>query len=55
VTVILEIFAAERGCAVEELVLIRDGEDEPLSKIVLIDAGYPRNRRHHVHHVRAVR
>jgi transposase len=55
VTVILEIFAAERGCPVEELVLIRDGEDEPLSGIVLIDAGYPRNRRHHVHHVSAVK
>ncbi len=55
VTVILEIFAAERGCAVEELVLIREGEDEPLSGIVLIDADYPRNRRHHVHHVSAVK
>ncbi len=55
VTVILEIFAAERGCGVEELVLIREGEDEPLSTIVVIDADYPRHRRHHVHHVDAVK
>jgi hypothetical protein len=55
VTVILEIFAAERGCGVEELVLIREGEDEPLSAIVVIDADYPRHRRHHVHHLSAVK
>jgi hypothetical protein len=55
VTAILEIFAAERGCGVEELVLIREGEHEPLAVTIVIDADYPRRRRHHVHHVSAVK
>jgi hypothetical protein len=50
-TAVLEIFAAERGCKVEELVLLREGESEPLPVLVVIDAGYPSHRRHHVHHV----
>ncbi|GLS37303.1 hypothetical protein GCM10010869_28960 [Mesorhizobium tianshanense] len=49
VTEIVDIVAAERGCRVEELVLIRDGDDEPLTSIVLIEADYPHKRRHHVH------
>jgi len=50
VTVILDIVAAERGCRVEELVLVRDGEDESLTTVVLVEADYPHKRRHHVHH-----
>jgi hypothetical protein len=50
-TAVLEIFAAERGCKVEELVLLREGESEPLSALVVIEVGYPSHRRHHVHHV----
>ncbi len=50
VTLILDIVAAERGCSVEELVLVRDGDTEPLTEIVVIEGDYPHNRRHHVHH-----
>ena len=50
-TAVLEIFAAERGCEVEELVLLREGENEPLSALAVIEVGYPSHRRHHVHHV----
>jgi len=48
---VLEIFAAERGCKVDELVLFREGGDEPLSALVVIEADYPRHRRHHLHYV----
>ena len=41
---ILEIVAAERGCGIEELVLAREGEDEPLTSGVVVDAGYPHKR-----------
>lgn len=51
VTAILDIVAAERGWNVEELVLIRDGEEECLTGVVLVDERYPHKRRHHVHHV----
>ncbi|MBU2829760.1 hypothetical protein [Acidithiobacillus ferriphilus] len=51
VTTLLEIIASERGCAVEELVLFREGEDELLTEGVLVEAGYPHRRRHHVHYV----
>lgn len=50
VTVILDLIASERGCPVEELILIREGEEEPITEIVVLDSGYPHNRRHHVHH-----
>ena len=46
---IIEIVAAELGCGVEELVLFRDGEAQPLTEAVLVDATYPHKRRHHVH------
>ena len=49
VTVILEVLAAERGCRMEELILIREGDDEPLTAAVLIEDDYPCRRRHHVH------
>jgi hypothetical protein len=49
VTVTLEVLAAERGCRMEELILIRDGDDEPLTEAVLIEEDYPCRRRHHVH------
>ena len=48
--VLLEVVARERNCQVEELILIREGEAEALSAIVLIEADYPHHRRHHVHH-----
>ena len=50
VTAILGLIAAERGCAAEELVLAREGADEPLASGVVIDEDYPYKRRHHVHH-----
>ncbi|MER8600523.1 hypothetical protein NKH09_21935 [Mesorhizobium sp. M1339] len=50
VTVILDIIAAERGCSVEELILVREGDEEPLTEMVVIEADYPHKRRHHVHH-----
>lgn len=50
VAALVEVIAVERGCRVEELILIREGEDEPLSAAVLIEAGYPGHRRHHIHH-----
>jgi hypothetical protein len=50
-TIVLEIFAAERGCKAEELILFREGEDEPLSALIVINADYPHHRRHHVHHI----
>lgn len=49
VTLILEIMAAEKGCAVEELIIVREGDDEPLTSAVLIEENYPHRRRHHVH------
>jgi hypothetical protein len=54
-TAILNVIAGERGCRVEELVLFREGEDEPLTSIILIEADYPSNRRHHVHHTGEVK
>ena len=50
VTTILEIFAAERACLVEELVLVREGEDGPLTSTIMVDAKYPHTRCHHVHY-----
>ena len=49
VTAILGFIAAERGCVAEELVLAREGADEPLTSGVVIDEDYPYKRRHHVH------
>ena len=46
---ILEIVAAERGCSAEELVLVREAEDEPLTVGVVVDAEYACGRPHHVH------
>ena len=50
VTRILELVAAERGCGIEELVLAREGENEPLTSGVMVDTGYPHKRPHHVHY-----
>lgn len=49
VLTIIQIIAAEQGCAVEELIIIRDGEALPLDLHLVLDADYPRHRRHHVH------
>lgn len=52
---ILEVFAAEYGCEVAELVVFREGDDEPLSELIVIEADFPHHRRHHVHRVHAVK
>lgn len=49
VSKILEILATERGCNVEELVLTREEEGEPLALDLVIDTEYPNERPHHVH------
>ena len=49
-TGILEAVAAERGCGIEELVLVREGEDEPLVVDVAVDAGDPDKGPFHVHY-----
>jgi hypothetical protein len=54
IRVVLETIAAERGCGVEELVLYREGDDEPLSEIIIVDTHYPHRHRHHVHHINDV-
>ena len=51
VTAVLEIVAAERGCRVEELVLLREGEGELLTSDLVVDANYPDKCRHHVHYL----
>lgn len=33
------------------MIIIREGDDEPLTSTVLIEAAYPHKRRHHVHRV----
>ncbi|RQT27444.1 hypothetical protein [Burkholderia contaminans] len=53
ITKILEVISTERGRAITELVLVREGEDE-LSGAGLVDAQYPHRRRHHVHYAGAV-
>ena len=50
VTAVLEIVAAERGCRVEELVLLREGEGELLTSDLMVDADYP-DKCHHVHYL----
>ena len=50
VTAILEIVSAERDCLVEELILAREGESEPLTSAIVVDENYPHKHRHHVHH-----
>ena len=52
---IISTVAAKHGCSVEEFVLIREGEDEPLPPDMRIDADYPHRRRHHVHYASKVR
>src|SRR5580704_17013473 len=47
---VVEIVARERGLPVEELVIVREGEDADLTLEAIIDRDYPRHRRHHVHH-----
>jgi hypothetical protein len=54
VTVILEVIAKERGCGIDELVVVREGESEPVAAVIVIEADYPHQRRHHVHHVSEV-
>jgi hypothetical protein len=55
VTAVLNIFAAERGCAVYELVVVREGDDAPLTEVILVEGDYPHHRRHHIHHKSAVK
>lgn len=51
VTRILEIVAAERGDSTQELVVVREGEGEPLPSDVVVDTGYPHECHHHVHYL----
>ena len=50
VTAILEIVATEHGCLVDELILAREGESEPLTSAIVVDENYPHKCRHYVHH-----
>ncbi|WP_428101051.1 hypothetical protein [Candidatus Rariloculus sp.] len=52
---ILEVVASERGCGIEELVLVREGEGEPLTLDLSADTGYPHQCRHHVHYLGEVK
>ena len=54
-TGILEAVAAERGCGIEELVIVREGEDEPLVADVAVDTGDPDKRPVHVHYLGEVK
>ena len=47
---ILEAVAADHDCGVEELVLVREGEDEPLVVDVVVDTGDTNKRPFHVHY-----
>ena len=47
---ILEVIATERGCGIEELVLVREGEDESLVADVVLDTGDPDRPPFHVHY-----
>jgi hypothetical protein len=51
---ILVVIAAERGCAVEELLLFRDGENDDIPGDTLIGPDYPHRHRHHVHPTRDI-
>lgn len=51
---VLEIFAAERGCDRQELILFREGESQPLTLDVEIVTDYPHKRFHHIHYLREV-
>jgi hypothetical protein len=46
---VLEKIAAEHGQLFEELIIIRDGMEEPLDHRELVDHDYPHQHRHHVH------
>ena len=53
--VMLRVIADERGCSIEELILVRE-DDGPTGSVRVphgapIGHGYPHHRRHHVHHV----
>jgi hypothetical protein len=51
---ILVVIAGERSCAVEELLLFRDGENDAIPGGTVIGHDYPHRHRHHVHHTRDV-
>lgn len=51
---ILVVIAAERGCTVEELLIFRDGEFDPVPGGAIVGRGYPHRHRHHVHHHRHI-
>ena len=50
VTSVLEIVAAESGYRLEELVLLREGQDSVLTSDIVVDANYPHKLCHHVHY-----
>jgi hypothetical protein len=58
IDVILSVFASERGCSIEELILLREGDqhgkDHPVFPHTPIGHDYPHHRRHHVHYIKNV-
>ena len=50
VATILKVVAAERGCCVDDMILVREGDPAPLTSSIVVDETYPHTRRHHVHH-----
>ena len=46
---LLEIVARDGGLVIEELIILRDGEAEPIHRGSMIDHNYPHRHRHHVH------
>ena len=50
IVTIVQIVALELGCAVEELIILREGEELPLDPGTIIGPDYPQHRRHHIHY-----
>lgn len=48
-TAIFEVFAAEWGVGIEELLIVREGDSAVLAAEFILDVNYPHHRRHHVH------
>lgn len=46
---ILDELSKEIGCRIDELIIVREGERQPVSAVVVVDEHYPAHRRHHVH------
>jgi hypothetical protein len=51
---ILAAIAAERGGGIEEFLIFREGELDPIPGGTIVGRDYPHRHRHHVHHHRDV-